>query len=405
MGEGTYITKKSFKGFRSEKKGGIRLVSLDMELTERCNNNCIHCYINRPLHDDATHAQELSTGDVQSILEAAASLGCITVRFTGGEPFVRDDFPDIYVFGRRLGLRVGIFTNATLITRELADLFARIPPLEKIEISMYGMNREQYEGVTRNSGSFLDAQRGLELLRKRNIPFMIKRVIVPPTAEGFDKFESESGMTDVTGEQLPPPLFLNLRCRRDSEEKNKKISSLRCTPEEVVNILSRRHDEYVLSVRNLLTPRVVTVSDNLFTCDAGLNSGCVDAYGLFQPCMLLRHPDTVYDLKRGSLKEALTTFFPVLRQTQPVNQDYQKRCSRCFLKNLCEQCPARSWIEHGTLDTPVEYFCHVTHAQARYLGLIGATERAWEVPDYRKRVQTFLSAYEGIRSVRRKTCE
>lgn len=396
MQEGGYITRQPFEWGRSEKKGGIRLVSLDMELTEQCNNNCIHCYINRPLHDDAARAQELSTGDVQRILEEAASLGCITVRFTGGEPFVRDDFPDIYVFGRRLGLRVGIFTNATLITEELADLFARIPPLEKIEISMYGMSREQYEGVTRTSGSFLDAQCGMELLRERNIPFVMKRVIVPPTAEGFDKFKLESGMTDGTDEQPPLSLFLNLRGRRDSEEKNGMICRLRCTPEDVVNIISRRHDEYVLSVRNLLTLQALTVSDKLFTCDAGMNSGCVDAYGLFQPCMLLRHPDTVYDLKRGSLKEALTTFFPVLRQKRPVNQDYRKRCSRCFLKNLCEQCPARSWMEHGTLDTPVEYFCHVTHAQARYLGLIGDDENAWEVPDYRERVQKFLSAHDGL---------
>ena len=62
-----------------------------------------------------------------------------------------------------------------------------------------------------------------------------------------------------------------------------------------------------------------------------------------------------------------------------------------FLKGLCEQCPAKSWMEHGTLDTPVEYLCDVAHAQARYLGLIGDSEKAWEVTNGKERVERFAS--------------
>jgi hypothetical protein len=46
-------------------------------------------------------------------------------------------------------------------------------------------------------------------------------------------------------------------------------------------------------------------------------------------------------------------------------------------------------MEHGTLDTPVEYLCTVAHAQARYLGLITDNENAWEVEDWRGRVKRF----------------
>ena len=104
-------------------------------------------------------------------------------------------------------------------------------------------------------------------------------------------------------------------------------------------------------------------------------------------CMMLRHPDTTYDLKAGSLRDALTSFFPRLREMRATNPDYLARCARCFLKGLCEQCPAKSWTEHGTFDTPVEYLCEVAHAQARDLGLLQAGERAWEVSDGRSRVE------------------
>jgi hypothetical protein len=72
-----------------------------------------------------------------------------------------------------------------------------------------------------------------------------------------------------------------------------------------------------------------------------------------------------------------------------ANPDYLRRCARCYLKSMCEQCPARSWMEHGTLDTPVEYLCDIAHAQARYLGLLTDGERSWELTDWRDRVSRF----------------
>ena len=123
---------------------------LDIELTERCNNNCIHCYINQPANDQEIKERELSTAEIQGILKEAVSLGCLTVRFTGGEPLLREDFEELYLAARRLGLKVMIFTNATLITPRLAGLLARIPPRETMEVSVYGMRKRSYEAVSRS---------------------------------------------------------------------------------------------------------------------------------------------------------------------------------------------------------------------------------------------------------------
>jgi hypothetical protein len=69
------------------------------------------------------------------------------------------------------------------------------------------------------------------------------------------------------------------------------------------------------------------------------------------------------------------------------NPAYLDRCGRCFLKGLCEQCPAKSWAEYGILDTPVEYFCGVAHAQAIAAGLLEPGEKSWTVVDGRERVE------------------
>jgi len=183
-------------------------------------------------------------------------------------------------------------------------------------------------------------------------------------------------------------VILDLRGRRDSPARNRLINELRFSPEGFVALLSRNEAEYRKSMAQYCTAGLVRPQgDLLFSCDAG-ETGCVDAYGNYQMCMLLRHPDTVYDLKNGSLRQGLTEVFPLTRELRATNPEYLKRCARCFLRGLCEQCPARSWMEHGTLDTPVEYLCQIAHAQAVYLGLLGEGELAWEVTDWRQRIET-----------------
>jgi radical SAM protein with 4Fe4S-binding SPASM domain len=364
---------------------------LDMELTERCNNNCIHCCINQAAEDLAVKSRELSTAEIKNILIEAASLGCLTVRFTGGEPLLRDDFTDLYLFARKLGLKVLLFTNATLITSELADLFARIPPLEKIEITVYGMTQKSYEAVTRIPGSFYAAWHGLNLLLEKKVPFVVKSALLPPNKAEMTEFEAWADT--VPWRDKPPSysMFFDFRCRRDSEEKNRLVRRLRLSPEEGLRVLTRDPAKYRKEMQEFCTKFTRPPGDRLFSCGAGMGGGCVDAYGNFQLCMQLRHPDTVYNLKEGSIKDAMTIFFTRIRALKAKNTDYLDRCARCFLKGLCEQCPAKSWMEHGTLDTPVEYLCEIAHAQARYLGLLEEDENAWDVRDWKERIRMLMS--------------
>jgi hypothetical protein len=101
---------------------------------------------------------------------------------------------------------------------------------------------------------------------------------------------------------------------------------------------------------------------------------------------MLRSPEAAYDIRKGGLGEAMNVSFAKLRAMKASRPEYLARCARCFLKGLCEQCPAKSWIEHGVLDLPVEYFCDVAHALARELGLVKPDEKGWEIADKEERV-------------------
>jgi radical SAM protein with 4Fe4S-binding SPASM domain len=367
---------------------------LDIELTERCNNACIHCYINLPEADRPALERELATSVLKGILDEAASLGCLSVKFTGGEPLLREDFEDLYLHARGLGLKVYLFTNATRLSPPIVDLFARVPPLEKIEVSIYGVREESYEGVTRVRGSFQAVMRGIGLLLERKVPFVVKSAVLPPNRGELEELEKWAEGLPWMDRPVSWVSGFDLRARRDSEARNEDLRAFRLDGRDTIAILSRDTDSYLKDMKAFGARFMRPPGKRLLTCGAGNGTACVDAYGSLQPCLLLRHPASIYDLKKGSLKRAMKEFFPELRLKEATNPHYLKRCACCFIKSLCEQCPAKSWMEHGTLDTPVDYLCELAHFQATDLGLLRSGEKGWEVEDWESRIRSLMERPE-----------
>lgn len=385
----SYVKKLKLHEFNIWQKNNPFFSQIDIELTERCNNNCIHCFINKLENDSDAVSKEMSTDFIKGILTEAANLGCLKVRFTGGEPLLRFDFPDLYIFARRLGLQVILFTNARLITENLAQMLAEYPPGHPVEVSVYGMSSESYDRVSQCEGSFLEFKRGVDLMLKHKVPFIVKSPKLHFLKNEQEAFESWAKTIPSMDSSPGYSMNFDLRSRRDDPKKNARIKKLRATPEETVEALSS-HPLYISSMREFCSRFIGPPGVKLFQCGAGEET-CVDAYGQAQLCLPLRSSETVVNLYEYSLKKALAESFPSLRGIVATNKEYVRRCARCFLMCLCEQCPAKSWMEHGTLDTPVEYFCEVAHAQARFLGLIATDEKAWEVVNWKQRVELFVN--------------
>lgn len=368
------------------------LAHLDLELTERCNNDCVHCYINLPAADRSASRRELDRAAIGDVLKQAAELGCLDVRLTGGEPLLRPDFESVYLDARRLGLRVTLFTNAVLLTPAVASLFARVPPLAKVEVTIYGLGRETYEAVSRTPGSFAAAVAGVERLREARIPFAIKGAMLPGNLADWPRFDD--WVSRMTGDPEPAGsvVALSLRARRDDPARAEEIRGLRFPPERMARLAAAREASFFDDAVKLFGLMPGAPDARLFSCGAGDGICAVDSYGAAQMCLTLRHPETVYDLKRGSLRDAMENFFPAVRLRTAENPEYLRRCARCFLRPICDQCPAQSWMEHGTLDTPVEYLCDIAHAQARRMGLLAGGEKSWEIDNAAARLAGFREA-------------
>jgi len=369
--------KKSYVAFQSlpefplwKKMTASRpLFSFDFDLTARCNQNCRHCYINLPASDREAREKELSPAEIDKIASEAVSLGAFWCLITGGEPLLREDFPEVYLLLKKKGLLVSVFTNATLVRESHIRLFRANPPRD-IEVTVYGVTKKTYENVTRIPGSFDAFMKGLDLLQAGGIKVRLKAMALRSNVHEFAKIVEFCRAR--TGDFFRFDPFLHLRYD-GNKARNEEIRSERLSAEESV-ALEQASEGRWRELEKKCGVHVETWTGegeavNLFICGAGLESFSLSYEGLFRLCPSLWHPECVYDLRKGPLIDAWNKLVPEVRNRTTKKKEFLKACPCCSLIELCPWCPAHAHLESGNLDDPVGFFCRIAHARAKNLGL------------------------------------
>ena len=150
---------------RRARRQGIPLHGT-FELTPFCNLDCKMCYVH--LEKEAFHNNQLLPIDQwKLIMEHAFKAGMRQATLTGGECLTYPGFDELFLFLCRLGVRVSVLSNGTLIGPKLVEFFKKNPP-DHIQISLYGSSDDAYEKVTRHR-VFTDVYRNIQLLKKAGI--------------------------------------------------------------------------------------------------------------------------------------------------------------------------------------------------------------------------------------------
>ncbi len=343
-----------------------RPMSMELELTARCNFDCRHCYINLPAGDARAAAAELTADEIDRIAGEAVSMGVLWCLLTGGEPLLRPDFADIYTRLRKKGLLISIFTNAAAMTPGLADLFKTLPPRD-VEVTVYGATEATYERVTRRQGSYAAFRRGLDLLLGSGVRVRLKAMALRSNVHEMDGIARFGRSLTVDFYRFDS--YLHLRYDRD-ETRNAEIKAERLSAAEIaaleladpqkIKALRENCDKYIFSD----VPLETGSDAPLIRCGAGLEGFTIGPDGKFRLCSSLNHPECVYDLRRGSLKEAWEVFVPAVRERRSSRREFLEGCAVCPIVNLCLWCPAHAHLETGELDLPVAEFCRAAEARA-----------------------------------------
>ncbi len=133
-------------------------------ITRRCNLKCVHCYAHAK---NIPFDNELSTTEGKDLIDDLAEFGVPVILFSGGEPLVRKDLPELAGYAVKKGMRAVISTNGTLITPQTARTLKDIG-LSYVGISLDGMEEinDRFRGV---KGAFSSALKGIENCNKAGI--------------------------------------------------------------------------------------------------------------------------------------------------------------------------------------------------------------------------------------------
>jgi len=340
------------------------LVSFDLEVTARCNNDCSHCYINLPAGDQEARKKELTLEQISNLADQAVELGALWCLITGGEPLLRPDFFELYMMLKKKGLLLSVFTNACLVTKKHAEFFKKYPPRD-IEVTVYGVTKETYEKISRKPGSFEAFMRGLTLLMETGVRIRFKTMALKSNLHELP--EISNFCRERTKDYFRFDPQLHLRFDRNPE-RNELIKAERLSPDEVAAVEKADEERFGALKKGcdkLINPEFEKhVCDHLFRCGAGNGSFSLSYEGFFRLCSSLWHPDTIYDLKRGTLKEAWEKFVPKVRAMRSQNKEFLNKCRKCAIINLCLWCPAHAYLETGGMDSVVDFFCQVAHARS-----------------------------------------
>ncbi len=128
---------------QSEKKMENRkLPKLDLNVTNRCNFRCTHCAFDSGI----LNLPELTLSELEKILRETKEIGGQRFDITGGEPLVREDVEEIIAVGKRLGYKIELVTNGSLLTEEKLRKFKQLG-LDGIAISLDGSTSEVYNKI------------------------------------------------------------------------------------------------------------------------------------------------------------------------------------------------------------------------------------------------------------------
>jgi len=165
-------------------------IAVHLDVTYRCNERCVHCYLD---HDD--HG-EMTTAEIKGVLDQLAEAGVFFLTFSGGEVFMRRDFMELVEYARRLMFVVKIKTNAVMIHEEEARRIRELG-VDTIQISVYSHRPEVHDAITKLPHSFERTVRAIRFLHDQGLRVTIANVLMTANSadhKGVQELADELGV-------------------------------------------------------------------------------------------------------------------------------------------------------------------------------------------------------------------
>jgi radical SAM protein with 4Fe4S-binding SPASM domain len=336
-------------------------LSVQVDLTWRCNERCVHCYLD---HDDLG---ELTTAEVKDLLDQLAAAGVFFLSFSGGEILLRKDLFEILEHARRLAFDIKLRTNALLIRAEEARRIGELD-VRQVQVSVYSHRADIHDGITKVRGSLDRTVESIRRLRAEGLKVIVACVLMRQNREDYPGVQA---LAATLGAQfsIDPTITPHINGDR----------SLLALNVERADLLRVFHDTSIAGENAAgftAPPPVDEASLEASPCSAGHTACYVSPYGDVYPCVQ-------FPLPSGNVRRQ--RFLDIWRDSPQLEEVRQIRvrdlpsCSACVHGGSCSRCPGLAYME-GDVRGPSTADCEKSYARTGIASLNLRHKAAMGIP-------------------------
>ena len=319
-------------------------LAVHMDVTYRCNERCVHCYLD---HDD--HG-EMNTAEIKDLLDQMADAGVFYLNLSGGEILMRRDFFEILEHARLRTFCVKLKTNGVLIREKEADRLLQLG-VESVQISIYSHRPEVHDAITKMPGSFRQSIAAVRLLRKRGLLVTLANVLMASNAQDYRNVRALAAELDA--KFIIDPTITPMM------DGDRSILSLNVDKAALREVF--RNEDLVGNVEEFCAPShpVDEEALDMLPCSAGHTACYVSPYGDVYPCVQFPMPSgnvrqmKFVDIWRDS---------PQLNEVRGIKLRDMPTCSQCTHGATCTRCPGLAYLE-GNMRGPSYQDCEKSYAR------------------------------------------
>jgi radical SAM protein with 4Fe4S-binding SPASM domain len=319
-------------------------LSVHLDLTYRCNERCVHCYLD---HKDYG---EMTTVEIKNLLDQLADAGVFFLTLSGGEILLRKDFFEILEYARELTFCVKLKSNAIMI-RDPEARRIRSLGVESIQVSIYSHRLDVHDAITKVPGSLKRSVDAIRFLKSYGIKVIVANVLMTENRQDYPGVKAlalELGVECTLDPTVTPKMdgdrsVLRLNVDLTSLERVFRDQTLVGNTEEFCASPQGADDEDLEAL----------------PCSAGHTNCYISPYGDVYPCVQ-------FPLPSGNVKSQ--RFLDIWRHSTQLKEVRSIRvrdlpsCSKCVHASACSRCPGLAYVE-GNMRGPSIQDCEKSFAR------------------------------------------
>lgn len=143
--------------------------TVNLELNQRCNLRCIHCYIESDniKSNEQSLFDNMTSSQIDALLNSLKSMGVFLITLTGGEPFLNENIKKIVLMAAEKGFIIEILSNLQFIPDWVLNSSPNILKIGRIQTSIYSANPYIHDKITTVKGSFANTVESLRVLKSK----------------------------------------------------------------------------------------------------------------------------------------------------------------------------------------------------------------------------------------------